>query len=262
MPKLLISILVLLISLSGFAQGEVRKEPLTPGGGQVIIRSSIDHGQTEIPAADSAAPETAPVAVDDESIVDEAKQDQLNQIEKFKKVESATAPILNPKNLGSELEELGHKQLTAASLMDDKVIAMLQKNLSSGANAKLFESDVRANILAKVKGSFTEKFFVQFPKLLDVAVDIVRDKDALSGLIGIMVRKSDLKDYAYISIAIFVFSLFIKNRVVQPKWNFGKRFIWSMWLNLFFTSISFYLFYTFFSVELGPTLRIFSKHLL
>jgi hypothetical protein len=253
MPKFFFLLILIFLSLPGFSQEETVKEPLSENGGQVTIRHRPD-----VSPADEVPP-PAPVSEED-SDVREIENARQKNLEKMKLVETATkpleAPMLNPIE---EIQKLGHKQLDAAALMDDKVLAIMQKVLKEGLLSKLPAEEVRKMILDKAKGSQLEGILTSYPKLLDFCVELMRDKDALSGLMGILMRKNDLKTYGYIWLAIFLFGLFIKYRIIKPKWPFFKRFRYSMSVNIVLSLISLYVFYSFFSKELAPTLSIASK---
>ncbi len=253
MPKFFSLLILIFLSLPGFSQEETVKEPLSANGGQVTIRQSPDVS----PADESSIQAPTPNEDSDIREIENARQKNL---EKMKLVETATKPLAAPMlNPIEEMQRLGHKQLDAAALMDDKVLAIMQKVLKAGLLSKLPVEEVRKMILDKVKGSQLEGLLTRFPKLLDFCVEMLRDKEALSGLMGILIRKNDLKTYGYVWIAIFLFGLFIKHRIIKPKWPFFKRFRYGMSVNFVLSIISLYVFYSFFSQELAPTISIISK---
>ena len=260
MLKPLVFILVSLLSLPGFSQGEIRKAPLSPGGGHVTIR----------PSAQSEAPPVSEVlqtSDEDEAFVDEAVQDREKQLEKIKQIQKPLgigadeAPVESgPVSGEDELRKLGYDSLTPKALMDERVLALLQKQLKQAGLSKLTDQEVKTLITDKTKDSFWGRTFTKFPKMLQTAADIVRDAEALPGLVGILVRKKDLKDYGYIWVVIFIFGLFIKSRINQSHWSFGPRFAVKTVFSLGLTFISFYVFYSFFEVEITPTLKIIGKN--
>lgn len=256
MPNIFIFCFIFFFSLSGFSQEEVKKDALSQEGGQVIIRETPPEASPE-----AVSPEGAPVAPEEADIV-ELEKERDKQLKQMELVQKSTDPLKNP--LGNPVEEmkkLGHQQLNAMSLMDDKVVAILQQTLKDADFSKLTPEFLRASIKEKLKGHFLERVLERFPKLLDIAVDVLRSKEALSGLLGIFARKEDLKTYGYTWLAIFVFSALVKRRIVKPKWNFLRRMRWSMSISLILTSITLTVFYNFFSEEIGPTLSIIQKHL-
>jgi hypothetical protein len=252
MPKFLFLFVLIFLSLPGFSQEETVKEALSENGGQVTIRKSPDVS----PKDELTTPATPP---NEDSDIREINARQKN-LEKMKLVEEATKPLADPVlNPIEEMQRLGHKQLDAAALLDDKVLAIMQKTLRAGLLSKLPPEEVKKMILDKAKGSYLEGLFKQFPKLLVFCVEMLRDKEALSGLMGIMMRKDDMKTYGYIWLGIFLFGLFLKNRIIKPRWPFFKRFRYSMSVNAVLSITSLYVFYSFFAQELAPTLSIVSK---
>jgi hypothetical protein len=253
MPKFFFLFILIFLSLPGLCQEETVKEALSENGGQVTIRKSPDVSPTH-----SASPQA--LNPNEDSDIREIENARQKNLEKMKLVETAAKPLADPVlNPIEEMQRLGHKQLDAAALMDAKVLAIMQKTLRAGLLNKLPAEEVRKMILEKVKGSHLEGVLSRFPKLLEFCVEMVRDKEALSGLMGIMMRKDDMKTYGYMWLGIFLFGLFLKYRIIKPKWPFFKRFRYSMSVNAVLSIISLYVFYSFFAKELAPTMSIISK---
>lgn len=249
MPKLLLVLFFVLIALPGFSQEE------HDGGGSVTIR--------ETPASENPEPEipAEPVHDEDQALIDEATAVREERLEQVKAIEAATAPVAEAKNPIQQIHELGHEQINAATLMDDRVIAILQQAIRDGAMSQTSDEDTKKALKEKAKGTFLETVYKRSPKTLSICADILRSKEAIPGLLGIMARKEDLKVYGYIWIGIFIFGMWIKGKVVNPKWNFGKRFKYKSIISLVLSSISFGIFYGYFSQEIAPTFAIIGKHL-
>lgn len=260
MPKFFTFVFIAFFALPGLCQEETIKEPIIPGGGHVIIRNNPDAVPNTPPETTAPDAEVPVSLTEEEMLVEEAQLDRQKQLDSIQAVQNNTEPLTQPMNPLDEIKKLGHEQIDAAAMMDDRVLAILQDVLKQGTMGKLAEADVKNMIREKVKGSFLEKVLKRFPSLLNISSDILRDKDALSGLIGIMRRKEDLKTYGIIWIVLFFFGLFIKFKLVKPKWRFWKRFRWKFTINTCISALSFYLFYSYFSVELKPTIDIFAKH--
>lgn len=271
MPKILFVLIFVLMSLPGFPQEGTEsstsapeptptsqtKEALSPDGGTVTIRPGSDSA-----VEDASVDPAAPTLSEDEAIreLEIARQKQL---EKMQMIQKTTEPLAKPiKNPLKEIQALGHKQLNAVALLDAKVLAILQRLIKEGQMSRITPEALNAQIYEKVKGSFWEKVLRKYPVLVDIFVEVIRSKEALGGLLGIFVRKEDLKTYGYLWLAIFVFGALIKNRLIKPKWPFKKRFAFSMTISLFLTVATLAIFYNFFSEELNPTLAIIGKHLL
>lgn len=249
MPKFLIVLFLVLFVLPGFAQ-----EGNDGGGGKVIIRET-PVSETEPDPAINTGPD------EDQAFIDAAEADRAEQLERTKAVETATEPIAQAKNPLEEIHKLGYEQINAAALMDDKVIAILQQTIRDGAMSQASDEDLKKMIKEKSKGTWLEKVFRRFPKLLSISSDIIRSKEAIPGLLGIMTRKDDLKTYGYVWVVIFIFGIYIKGKLVKPKWSFGRRFKWKFCINLILSSISLGVFYALFGEEIGPSLSIIGKHL-
>jgi hypothetical protein len=260
MLKTLTLILFLSFTLSGFGQEGEESSPAaptaTPEGGRVIIRETS-------PAAHS--PETQATTEDrleddeaDLAALEEARQKQL---EKAKLIEQSTDPLKDPLgNPTQQLLKLTKGQISAAMLMDDKIQAALTRIFSEGHMSRASREETVQLLQAKTKGSFMEKMFLWFPSLLQISVDVVRDSFAMPGLIKILTRKDDLKTFGYIWLAVFIFGMLIRNRLVKPKLSFFKRRIYSLSISLPLNILTLYIFYSMFGEEITPTLEIMARH--
>jgi len=248
MPKFLILIFLSLFCLPGLTQEDKSLEPISPEGGRVIIR-----GASEVPVEPEVQ---APAPVENADIA-ELEALRAAQQKKIKLVEAAAEPLAKPlRNPFEEMKKLGYEQITAAALLDERILAILQTTLKERPVASMSRDKVRALIIKRSTGSKSGNLFEKFPKLLDFAVDFVRDEKAIPGLLGILTRKEDLKSYGYIWLVIFIFGLFVKSRVIKPKWAFKKRLLYSISFSLVLSSASLYIFYSLFSEELSPTLSL------
>lgn len=246
MPNFLLFLILISFSLPGISQ--------EGNSGQVTIKES-----PQIPVE---ATEAVPEIHSDEAEIGELENARKERLQKIQQIETATKPMAEPV-LGplEEIKKLGHAQIDAAAMFDKKVVLILQKTFRDGLLSKLPPEAVKATILEKVKGSLMERLFKEFPKLLDVAVAVLRDKEAFAGLLGIFARKDDLKVYGYICIGLFLFGMFVKSRIIKPKWPFFKRFRYSMTVSLILTSITFFLFYSYFGDEIAPTIAVISNNI-
>jgi hypothetical protein len=251
MLKISVLLFFVLFSLSGLCQ-EGDSGTSSSTGGTVTIRESA-------PTAEVKTEAEAPVFEEDEAIR-ELNATREAQLKKANLIQSATKPLEKP--MGSPFEDikaLGHQQLNAAALMDEKVLAIFQKLFTDGHFSKVPRAETLKFLSEKVKGSFWEKVFIWFPVLKEIAVEVIRDPKAMPGLMQILVRKDDLKTYGYIWLAIFVFGIFIKGRIVKPKWPFLKRRLVSLTISIPLTLMTFGVFYNIFSVEIDPLLGIIAE---
>lgn len=250
MAKFPFVLFFVLIALPGFSQ-----EDNGGGGGRVIIRPT--------PGAEVTEPvsEIVPITDEDQAMIDAAEADRLKQIEKIKAIEAATAPIAEAKSPLQQIHDLGYEQLDATALMDTKVIGILQETIRAGALAKTSDEDLKKLINEKVKSTWMESLPRRFPRLLSIISDVVRSKEAIPRLLGIMARKDDLKTYGYVWVVIFIFGIYIKSKLVKPKWDFSKRFKWKFVISSILGIINLAIFYSFFGEEIQPTFSIIGKHL-
>ncbi len=277
MPKFLLLFFFLIQSHPGFCQGDLEKQPLTPNGGKVIIKNTET---TEVSASQTqASPESTPVETqsaessiteegrpltpeeEDQRDLEELKRVQEKQRSQFKQIDKSVDPLREPLNPISEMQKLTKGQLSAITLLDEKFIKLLKETFKDGLLSGVPRDEVKAMLKLKTKGNLIGDLFDHFPVCLEIAVDLLRDKNAFLSLLDLLLRKEDLKDYAYIAILIFLIGLYIKHRLVKPKWPFFRRFRWKLAISLCLNVITIFVFYLMFSVELDPVLKIINSHL-
>ena len=159
-----------------------------------------------------------------------------------------------------ELQRLGHTELSAKSLLDERVVVILQKLFRDNELQKQTPEFISALILDKARGKPFEWMLKDHPKFLRAVVDVIRDKEALASLIGIFLRKDDLKTYLFIWIGLMILGHFIKRFAFSEDWGKGKRFVMSFLLSLTLALTSLTIFYNMFDRELTPTAQILIKH--
>lgn len=170
---------------------------------------------------------------DDEQIVEQLEKQSAERLDKLKK----TAP-----------QEI--------ALATDSIKSIIEQTDFS----KFRTHELREMIRGQMKDRPLGKLFETFPKLLDVVVDIVRDKKALLGLVGIMDRREDLKQFSLICLVLFIISLYLRRIFLKPVWNFFVRIIARLTFSFGLTALTIYIFYQMFQKEVDPTLEILKRH--
>ena len=260
MLNLFFSFLLLLSCLPAFSQEDIEKSSLSPGGGKVIIKPSSGSASSGAQADSSESPTEGSSIPDEDSSVAELEKARAKQLEKMKLIEKSIEPLKSPMlNPIDEIKKLGHKQLDFNALLDKRVLTILRDAFKDGVLGHLPEAEVRKIILEKIQGSLLGSLVETFPKLLNLLVDLARDKHVFHGLLTMLERREDLKLYGYIWIGILIFGLLLKRRLVKPKWDFFKRFKWNMTINFFLSLFSLSVFYFMFSIELDPLLSVIAK---
>ena len=204
--------------------------------------------------------ESVDVISADESAADEAAAYRKTQARGHQNIHQAAEAL----ELANQIEAMSKEGLTAASLLDEKVQATLQKIFAQGLFEKETREVTRANLMNNFKGKKIEKLLQRFPKLLDIMTDIMRDREAMPGLIRILGRKADLRMYFQIWVSLFLFSFlfrryWLKKRIA--KQGFFTRNLVSVGFTLFMTTISFMIFYKMFKTDVRPTVAIIRNYL-
>ncbi len=198
---------------------------------------------------------------EDEGFYEELSEERLKNSHEANKINEVRHDIEEKTySVAEELQKIGRQQLDYAALFDDKVQAILQQGLKESKIRKQSPEFIRAMIRGKVKGGPLEKVFTQFPLLLEICVDVMRDDHALPGLIRLFSRKKDLENYAMIWFVLLIAGYFLKKKIIPKELPFLRRFVSSLIFSCCMTGISLVIFYNMFKDEVGPTVNVILKH--
>lgn len=250
---------MVIISLPGLCQEDdvTRPEDLEQ---RVHVLGSPAPSDTSANPHQNQNPPTE-VTEDDELMIQNLEAEKRRQAETAQKLDQAKNALTDPIfNAPEELKKLGHEQITAASLLDDKVIRIIKKMFDQNALKNVSDEEVKSMILEKAKGSYAERFLKKNPRILMMFVDILKDEKAMSSAVGIFLRKSDLKIYGLIWLFLVILSWLIKKYAFNEDWSGGKRFLMSLALSLCVTATSLTIFYNMFYEEISPITKIIVKH--
>lgn len=198
---------------------------------------------------------------DDERTLRELEAQRAKQTEVAVKLDQTSHKIADQtvqslKNL-KKIAESGVKEFDILKKEDREE---LKKVVNQNMLGTLPRDLVRSALLDKVKGTPLEKVFELFPKLLDVIVDLARDKEAMLGIIGIVERSEDIKLFAYICIGLTICALIVRKLFIPKNGSWVRRALIRLGFNVAILSMNFGVFYTLFEQELGPVIAILKKH--
>lgn len=198
---------------------------------------------------------------DDEEFLDEMEADRKNQVEQAVKLNETREHFEGQiTNLPEQVKKITSEGLGGIDFSDEKGRERLKQLFAQSGIRNQSPELIKAMIMGKVKDRPFEKIFQRFPKLLDIAVDVFRDKDAMPGLIDILGRKRELKIYMYVCIGIFIFGFFMRKFLIPKNWGFTKRLFLRMTLSLLLMGVSIGVFYKLFQREISPTVKIVMAH--
>lgn len=217
-------------------------------------------------------------AIPQDNIVDEAKAkpadpthediDLAEEAMKYRKTQQRAQQNIQKANeafmIHEQLQQLTKDGWSSAKVMDKKVLEVLQKLLATGVLSNQPREQLRAHLLEKMKGSRAEPLLKRFPVLVEIMTDLMRDKEALPGLIRVLGQRDALRKYMIIWVAIFIFSFIFRRKVIKPsveEMGFIKRNLISLSVTIFFTTISTLIFYFMFKPDVHPTFAIVGRHL-
>lgn len=247
-------------SLPGFSQeGDVTRPEDLPQRVHIINSPSAEPAPVN-----NNQPENRPEAVNPEDdTVDELTRLRVEEAQAAMKAHEASEKMKQKVFNGpEELAKLGYQSLDGAALLDEKVIKIVQKMMDNSPLKGASRKEVVSLMLEKLQGQPGEEFLKNNPRLLYVFADILRDDKAMSSVIEIMSRRSDLKTYFFIWLSLMITGMLIKRFYFkkQKKWSPTRHFLMGVSLSLSITVVSFSIFYNMFEKELSPAGKIIVQH--
>lgn len=160
-----------------------------------------------------------------------------------------------------ELKKLGYDSINAKALTDKRVILIIKKMHAESQLMEASPEAVKALIEDRFHGSYLKKFLLNNPRIYNLLVDILRDKEALMGLIDIALKQDDVKSFLHFWIAFLIAIWLLKKALFSKAWGIGKTMLFGLLVSILVTTVSVGVFYNTFKQELTPILKIISRHI-
>ncbi len=198
---------------------------------------------------------------DDDKLLEKLEEDRRKQTEAAVKLNQVSEKVQTTVlSAPEQLKKLGYETVTPAALLDKKVVKLVQKMMAESTLKNASHEEVRNLILDKAKGKPLEGFLNNSPKIVNCLVDILRDPKALSSMVGLFLRRDDLKLYFFIWLGLMITAWAIKRFAFNKKWPRSKTIVMGLLVSLSATTISLTTFYNLFHAELSPAAEIMVKH--
>jgi hypothetical protein len=226
-----------------------------PGFGQVTVYDVNGSAVPEPVAPVKAEPE-------DDAGVGELERQRRIQIENALKMDESRKQLIEQTTETVEgIEEASVNTIRDIGKLDDKAIDTILKNIKMADLSSRSAPLVRKQLFEQSQGKPLGRIFAQFPVTLDVMVDLIRDKQALPGLVGMLKRKNDLKNYGFFVLFVAIMSFLIRRFVFPKHWSGGTRFMMGLLLSLAGMTLTFGVFYISFKTEVAPAVAIVLKRI-
>lgn len=199
---------------------------------------------------------------EDEKLLNELASDKAKAAETATMIENSKQDFSSvASNTVTDLQNSGKISLDSFKTMDTKTVEFLRAKLKESHMGDVPAEKVRDLIQSKCAGKPLGRLFERFPVLLDISVDMVRDAEAMPALLGIFLKREQLKTYFYVWLGLLILSIIIKRYLFPKKWHGFKKFSASFAMSLLFLMISLTTFYQLFKEELSPTVRVIAARM-
>lgn len=198
---------------------------------------------------------------EEDDLIEKLEEDKRKQAQVAVKIDRAHEDIKTTIfNAPEELKKLGHEKLNPESFLDPKVVGVVQQMFRESPFQKLSREDARKQIFDRLKDGKFKTYLLKNPKFTDGIVDLLQDKEAIPSLIGIFLKKAELKLYGCLWLALIILTWLFKKIFFNKNWSRGKSILMGFLVNLSSTVMSLVVFYQIFHKEISPSIRIISRY--
>jgi hypothetical protein len=249
-------ILFLLWSFPGLCQEGTREGPDTVSPDQLANRVKV----IGTPVREVSPPQNS--LDEDSKDIENLQAERNSQMKRAVELDQTREAIADKVvNFPEELKKLGYDSLNLAAMMDEKVVGLLRETFKNNPMHNMTDEEARKVILEKIKTGSLRSYLLEHPKLLNVFIELVKDKKALPASLGIFIKKETLKIYFSIWVFIMIVVWALKRfHIKKQRWTPGTIFFVCMLINLSATFVSLSIFYKMFHEELSPSANIIVKH--
>jgi hypothetical protein len=186
------------------------------------------------------------------------EKERKAQEEKDVKEEKKKGPALSKDLMDIQAELQAGK--TSMDLLQDpklrkKLIAAYQNNPMSLMPIEMLHEAVGSQV-KKTQIGFV---FERFPKLLNFLVNFMHHPKALGQAVKILDRTDDLKFCGYVSIVLFIFTFFLRKKLITEDTKFFNKIFIKLVMSVGFMAASMGYLYISFQEELSPAVDVFKK---
>lgn len=131
--------------------------------------------------------------------------------------------------------------------------------LAMGPLKKLSSNEMKSMILDQARGSKHYNLLIDFPKILDFFVGIIKDENAVPQMVKVIEDKEKLKKFAAVMLCSIVFGFIIARIISTKEKNIYKIVGLFFFRVLIMFSIRISIICYFYSEELSPAFNVFTR---
>ena len=163
-------------------------------------------------------------------------------------------------SLLKDLNDNGHQHLGLKALSDPRIKEVIAKQFDESNISLMSLETKRQYFNDQFKDSFLKEILEKVPRIRDVFIDVITDKDSMLGLVSIFQKEKERIHFFYVVIASFILNILLKKLLINGSAHFLMRLFQRLTVNFFcFLLTTGALFYLF-SKELKPITKVISSH--
>lgn len=163
-----------------------------------------------------------------------------------------------PVSIEDEAAHVSIKESYLSNVMSSDAKKFVAEFLRKNPFSEVPAPELRALVSARLNGIPFGKMLDNNPKLMDMFVELLRDKKAIPSLLSLINKPEKVKQFGIFALAVFVM-VFILN-LFNSKGNIFKRILIKMSIGLTAFTCNLVAIYVIFGEEIQPTLNIVLKY--
>jgi hypothetical protein len=138
--------------------------------------------------------------------------------------------------------------------------SMIKKLLKTNPMSRMGHDQLKKMLKERFKGTKYATVLEKHETLLDIIVELIRDKKALPELVSILDKADKLLTYSYSFIGVFILAMLL-NIFMFAKAGVFKRIMFKIFLTVSMPIVNLGIFYFMFKENLDPTVAIIKRYL-
>lgn len=163
-------------------------------------------------------------------------------------------------DFSQELKKIGHDKLDLQALKDPRILEIVEKQFDASNISLQSMEEKRKHFNEGLQGSFLSELLSFTPKLRDIMADILTDKKSMIGLMSIFQKEKERSYLLYMFIGVIVLNIILRKTLISASTHFFIKFLQRIFINFFTFALSSWAFYSLFTKELSPLIKIIKSH--
>lgn len=165
----------------------------------------------------------------------------------------------NPED--TQYQEYNFSALALKALKDPQIKEKIAKQFDESNISLMSMDQKRKHFNQFYKNSFFKAALDKVPKLRDIFIDVITDKDSILGLLSIFQKEQERLYALYFIISVFILNFILKKLFIVPGTGFFSRLFLGLTISGFSWLLTIGGLFYLFQKELAPIVKVVKFHL-